>query len=285
MAQPTPRPIDRASLAVMLRANPPAQPRPLVFSRELGEGCRLETIEVESAAGVFLPAYLFLPETESALVSDRRPLLILAEPGGRTSQWREGSLCPRLAAAGFAVCALDVRGVGDLRPEVGRGNQGYALSHAREEAYAWASLILGKPMLGQRVEDLAAAARALKPYAGGGRRLVLAARGSLAVPALCAAALAPEIDAVYLAGGLISWSSLLEVDDYREPFANFLPGVLKRTDLPFIARSVLPRSVIIAGAVDGAGKTVDRETAARLYGADVDVRPQADWGIDVFSRL
>lgn len=285
MAQPTPRPVDRASLATLLRANPPVQPRPVVFSRELGEACRLETIEVESAPGVFLPAYLFLPEKDPVSVSERRPLLILAEPGGRTSQWREGSLCPRLAAAGFAVCALDVRGVGDLRPEVGRGNQGYALSHAREEAYAWASLILGKPLLGQRVEDLAAAARALKPYAGDGRRLVLAARGSMAVPALCTAALVPEIDAVYLAGGLLSWSSLLEVDDYRESFANFLPGILNRTDLPFIARSVLPRRVIIAGAVDATGRTVDRETAVKLYGPDVDVRPRAGWDMEVLTSL
>lgn len=285
MAQPTPRPIDRTALATLLHANPPVQPKPVVFSRERGEGCRLETTEVESAPGVFLPAYLFLPEKEPASVSEWRPMLILAEPGGRTSQWREGSLCPQLAAAGFAVCAVDVRGVGDLRPEVGRGNQGYALSHAREEAYAWASLILGKPLLGQHVEDLITAARAFKAHAGEGRRLVLAARGAMAVPALCAAALAEEIDTVYLAGGLISWSSLLEVDDYREPFANFLPGVLKRTDLPYIARSVLPRRVIVAGAVDATGKTVDRETAARLYGVAADVRPQANWDIDVFSRL
>jgi hypothetical protein len=211
--------------------------------------------------------------------------MILADPGGRTRQWREGDLCPRLAALGFVVCALDVRGVGDLRPEVGRGNQGYALSHAREEAYAWAALILGKPLLGQRVEDLIAAVRAVKAHAGKGRRVVLAARGPMAVPALCAAALEPAIETTYLSGGLISWSSLMDGDEYAEPFANFIPGVLKKTDLPFVARAVLPRRVVIAGAVDARGRTVDRKIVGDLYGTGVDVRPKADWSMDALADM
>lgn len=285
MAKPTPGPVDRASLAAMLRAEVPPKPKVTVFGREDGEGCRIETIEVESAPGVFLPGYLFVPAAEADSASSRRSLLILVEPGGRTRQWREGDLCPRLAAAGFAVCALDVRGVGDLRPEMSRGNQGYAVSHAGEEAYAWASLMLGKPLLGQRVEDLIAATRAVKAHTGDGRRVVLAAQGSMSVPALCAAALEPAIETAFLAGGLISWSSLLDGDEYAEPFANFLPGILKGTDLPFIARAVLPRRVVIAGAVDAKGRTVDAVAVGELYGAGVEVRAKADWGIDALSAL
>jgi dienelactone hydrolase len=285
MAQPTPAAVDRVSLAALLRVDGPAQPRVTVMGREVGEGCWIETIEIESAPGVFLPAYLFLPEEDESRTSARRSLLILTEPGGRVRRWREGDLYPRLAAAGFAVCALDVRGLGDLRPEVGRGSQTYTVPHAREEAYAWASMMLGKPLLGQRVEDLVAAARAVKAHAGQGRRVVLAAQGSMAVPALCAAALEPVIETAYLSGGLISWSSLMDVDEYAEPFANFLPGILKKTDLPFIARAALPRRVVIAGAVDAKGVTVERAAVSNLYGTGVEVRAKAVWGMEALAAL
>ncbi|MBE0659333.1 MAG: acetylxylan esterase [Bryobacteraceae bacterium] len=285
MARPTPAAVDRAPLAALLRVNVLEQPKLAVMGREVGEGCWIETIEIESAPGVFLPAYLFLPEDEKNRTSAPRSLLILTEPGGRVRRWREGDLYPRLAAAGIAVCALDVRGVGDLRPEVGRGSQSYTISHAREEAYTWASMMLGKPLLGQRVEDLIASVHAVKAHAGQGRRVVLAAQGMMVVPALCSAALEPAIETAYLSGGLVSWSSLMDVDEYAEPFANFLPGVLKKTDLPFIARAALPRRVVIAGAVDAKGSTVESAAVSDLYGKGVEVRAQSDWSMGALAAL
>lgn len=285
MPRPAPAPVDGPSLAALLGVEAPARPRVAVLGRERGERCWIETIEVESAPGVFLPAYLFLPAEETNPAASRRSLLIVAEPGGRTRRWREGDLYPSLAAAGFAVCALDVRGVGDLRPEVGRGSQTYTIPHSTEEAYAWASMILGKPLLGQRVEDLIAAVRAVKAHAGEGRRVVLAALGAMAVPALCAAALEPAIDTAYLCRGLVSWSALIAGDEYTEPFANFQPGILLRTDLPFIAQAVLPRRVVVAGAVDAVGRAADPAAVRQLYGAAAEVRPGADWGQEALAGL
>ena len=118
-------------------------------------------------------------------------------------------------------------------PEAGRGNPFYTKSHNDEEAYAWASLMLGKPLLGQRVTDILAVAEAMR-----GRRTVLIASGHTVVPALCAAVLDPKIDLLYTAGGLRSWASLLDGEDYSEPFANFVPGILARTDLPHIRASL-----------------------------------------------
>jgi hypothetical protein len=160
----------------------------------------------------------------------------MLDEGGRTHSWREGRHLPSTRRRGFIVCAFDVRGIGDLAPEVGRGNPGYTAPHAVEEAYAWASMILGHPLLGQRVQDILAMARAVQDWRGDGRRLVLCANGHMTVPALCAAALDPSIHTAYLAHGLVSWSSLLEGDNYSEPFSSFVPGVLTKTDLPFVAR-------------------------------------------------
>jgi hypothetical protein len=245
------------------------------------ERCDVETFEVESAPGVFLPGFLFVPRPDAP----KRPLLLMLEPGGRTRHWREGDLYQQLAALGFLVCAFDVRGIGDLAPEVGRGNAGYTTPHATEEAYAWASLILGRPLLGQRVEDILAMAHAVQDWRGAGRDLVLAANGPMTVPALCAAALDPVLTTTYLVRGLVSWSSLLEGDAYTEPFSNFLPGVLTKTDLPFVARLASPGKIVLAGAVDARNLPVPIGSVRALYGDGVEVRGNATWDVKTFSAF
>lgn len=204
---------------------------PKVYATAAGEGCSIQGIDVESAPGVFVPAWVFVPESGS-----RDKVLLVLEPRGRNGRWREGDLYPRLAAAGWTVCAFDVRGVGDMWPEVGRGNPFYTRPHSEEEHYAWASLMLGKPLVGQRVTDILAVVLAMR-----GRRTVLAASGHTVVAAICAALLDPKIDLLYTFSGLKSWASLLDAEDYKEPFANFVPGILKRTDLPELRKQLGPR--------------------------------------------
>jgi hypothetical protein len=158
---------------------------------------------------------------------------------GRNAHWKEGDLYPKLVTQGRAVAAFDIRGIGDLWPEVGRGNPFYTRPHAEEDAYAWASLMLGKPLLGQRVSDILAIVQALRnDPATKSARVVLAALGPLTVPATFAAVLDPSISIVYLARGLPSYASLLASEDYSEPFANFLPNVLSNPDLPQLRQTL-----------------------------------------------
>lgn len=196
--------------------------------------CTIQAVEINSAPHVWCPAWLFLP---------KRPwtrLVIVVEPNGRNGRWHEGELYDETASAGVAVCAMDVRGVGDLEPQFSAGAAGYERSHQSEEDYAWAGLMLGRPLVGQRVTDILAMAAALAaayPSAAIG----LAAREKMTVPALCAAAIDNRIARVYLCRGLTSWRSLIESATYSHTLANFAPGVLAKTDLPQIARSIAPR--------------------------------------------
>ena len=101
------------------------------------------------------------------------------------------------------VCAADIRGVGALLPEFSPGHTGYAASHRQEENYAWGSLILGKPLVGQRVTDiLAIGSRSAQDIqATAGSPIRIAAAGRLTVPALFAAALDPGIqDSIFPEG-------------------------------------------------------------------------------------
>jgi len=138
---------------------------------------------VNTAKRVWAPAWLFLPKHAWTR------LLLIIEPNGRNGAWHEDELYDQLAGAGIAVCAADVRGVGDLAAQFGPGAAGYTRSHQTEENYAWASLILGRSLLGQRVTDIVALVQALAqayPQAA----IALAARDKMTVPALVAPVIA-----------------------------------------------------------------------------------------------
>ena len=236
-------------------------------------GCDIQAVEVNSAPKVWVPAWLFLPKRAWSR------LLVIVEPNGRNGRWREDDLYPQLAEAGIAVCAMDVRGVGDLEPQFSPGSAPYERLHQGEEEYAWASLILGHSLLGQRTADLVAMVRALGA-AYPAASIAVAAREKMTVPALCAAALEPRIAKLYLARHMVSWRSLVEAETFTQPFANFVPGVLRATDLPEIARRIAPRPVVVAGAVDASGHVVPK--AQSPY---ADYREEPAWDFRVLSQL
>jgi dienelactone hydrolase len=275
------RTIEKQTLPLerLLRLDRPSpEARVAMLRRVPAPGVWVEALEVPAAARVWLPAWLYLPRTADAA----RPLIVALDPAGRNVRWHEGELYQDLARQGYAVCVPDLRGIGDLSPEYGRGNPRHTRGHAEEESYAWASLILGKPLVGQRVTDILALAAALRHYAPvAGRRMVLAASARLAPPALFAAALDAKIDELYLAGSLVSYRSIVEVEEYNAAFANFLPGVLLHTDLPEIAASMAPRKIVLAGAVDATGDTLEVEKVRALYaGQNVEVRAKARWDLE-----
>jgi len=263
-----------ADLRTLLGMEPPgAGPRLEVRGRTRYRDCEVLAVEVDSAKQVWAPAWLFLPKRAWTR------LLLLIEPNGRNGAWHEGELYDRLATAGIAVCAADVRGAGDLEPQFGPGAAGYTRGHQSEEDYAWASLILGRSMAGQRATDIAAFAQALAqeyPQAA----IILGARDRMTVPALCAAALESRISKAYLVRHLVSWRNVTEVENYTCPLASLVPDALRSADLPQIARSMAPRPVIVAGAVDAAGRPVRKENVPYA-----EYREAAGWDFETLSRL
>jgi dienelactone hydrolase len=267
-------PEQPADLRTLLGMDPPRpNPRLEVRAETKYRDCEIRAVEVNTADKVWAPAWLFVPRRAWSR------LLLILEPNGRNGRWHEGDLYPELAAAGIAVCAADVRGTGDLQPQFSPGAVGYARSHQGEEDYAWGSLVLGHSLLGQRTADIVALVQALAA-AYSQATIAVAALDKMTVPALCAGALERRIAKLYLARHLVSWRSLVESENYSYPFANFVAGVLRATDLPQIARSLAPRPVIVALAIDATGRKLPRSEAPYR-----DYREEPAWTFDALSQL
>lgn len=275
-----PEPLDR----LLRLERPPAGARAAVLRRIPSRGADIEALDIPSAPKVVLPAWLYLPRH----ADPARPVILSIEAGGHNFRWHEGELYLSLAAEGCVVCVPDVRGVGDLTPEFGRGAARYARSHNDEESYAWASLILGRPLVSQRVTDILAAVQALRSRPGfSGRRLVVAAQQKMTVPALFAAALDSGIQSLYLSEGLVSFRSILDTEQYTHTLANFVPHLLEHTDLPDVTASIAPRRVLLAGAVDGGGRKMDIADVRRIYqhAVNTEILSEGGWDLETFRRL
>jgi dienelactone hydrolase len=246
-------------------------------------GAHVSAVEVNTEAEVWIPAWLFAPPSPDP----KRPRLLVLDDRGRNAHAHEDGIYHQLARKGQLVCAADVRGIGDTRPEVGRGNPGYTIPHDAEEEFAWASLILGIPLLSQRITDILAVVRALKnASAAPDARIVVAARGRLTVPTLFAFAATQEIDSLYLAGGLISFQSVLETEIYQQPLSNFAWDLFRFTDLPLLASQSAPRRIHLGGAVDAAGNKTSLEELHRVYlSGNVRFSPESAWEEDTLGSV
>ena len=212
-----------ADLRVLLGVPATSEPPMTTLRRVPSLTVDVEAVEVASAPKVWVPAWLFLPRGNA----HTKPVVLVIEAAGRNYRWDEGGMYQALAERGYPVCAADLRGVGDMAPEIGPGDPNYMRPHRSEENYAWASLILGRPLLGQRVADILALVAGLRKHpALGGRPVVVAARGKMTVPAIFAAALDPNISELYLERGLVSFRSIVDTEIYDHSFANFVPDML-----------------------------------------------------------
>jgi len=76
------------------------------------------------------------------------------------------------------------------------------------------------------------------------RPVAIAASGKMTTPAIVAAVLESTCSALYLSGGLDSFSRLIDEEEPTETFANWLPGALPSEDLPGLLQRVAPRPVV-----------------------------------------
>lgn len=148
----------------------------------------------------------------------------------------------RLVADGATVLALDLRACGET---------GSTLPTGASYFDAVGTYLLGRSLVGGRVDDLRVAADYLRRRFPACEKMEIIAVGATAVPALHAAALEPKpYQRLTLRGGLGSW-----LDVVRDPtiatrqLGNAVHGALLDYDLPDLARSLPPGCMVMENAI------------------------------------
>ena len=200
-------------------------------------------------AGIFLPDRVF-----EVGAFARGVAVVVAEAGKDHPGVRRGVIDP-LVASGYRVLALDLRGWGETAPL----SPDPAIGFSWDDFLAYRALEIGRPLMGQRVKDLLAAA----PRRTNRREWLVAGVGAGALVAAQAAVLDPRINAVISIGGLLSFRSLLDDASPKQPLSNFLPGVVGAYDMRDVYAAIAPRKLLVVNPQNPQRAVVDPGDARR----------------------
>jgi cephalosporin-C deacetylase-like acetyl esterase len=165
------------------------------------------------------------------------PALLYVSHQSADDELRSDAFARKVAgdAGEMPIFACDVRGIGESRPDTCGADQ-FTKAYGSDYFYAIHSLMLDRPMVGQRAYDVLRVIDWLA--AAGHTRVVLAAKGWGTLPALFAACLDPRVEKLHLNGAPKSYAEMAESEDYGWPLASFIPGVLQSFDLPDCYRAL-----------------------------------------------
>ncbi|MGH9433664.1 MAG: acetylxylan esterase, partial [Terriglobia bacterium] len=201
---------DLTQLLALPRQRWPLHSR--ILSSNPRKGMVIEEFQFESEPGVRVTGWFVAPSPEGP----RRPtVLYLTRDGGDDVVAEPGSM-DRLLASGHAVCAITLRGLGIATPRFPKaGPRFYSGGRNMDERFAWASLALGLPVIGQRVWDTLRAFDYLASRADVAQTQirVLGTEGAGLVAAM-AAVLDNRPRSVLVDRTLVSYASIVESEDY-----------------------------------------------------------------------
>lgn len=118
------------------------------------DGGKLLRFLVDVEPGVTLPGILLLPEA-----AKKPPVVVMVAQAGKAGFFKErADALNAFLKAGVAVCLVDVRGTGELKPGSGadRGSSRTTVSQT--------NLILGQPLIGSQLRDLRTVIQGLRRH-------------------------------------------------------------------------------------------------------------------------
>ena len=273
---PPARPATPADVARLLRYRKPegalGTRRTMTTRRK---GYRIEKVEFLSEPGIYIPAWVFVPDAAA-----KGPAVLYVHEAGKEADGLEFGALETLARGGRLIAAIDVRGTGATRTTHPADERAGAYAHVDDAEtvmtyWAWE---MNESLLGMRVADVVRGVDFLLSRPGV-ERVRVVGRGMGALWSLFAAALDPRIEAAVCEGGLLSYRTLTASDRYLHGADVFIPDVLNHFDLPEVAAMAGGR-VTLAAPVGAMKKPVDIAAARRAYPPAVRVvprQPEASW--------
>ncbi|PYU97578.1 MAG: hypothetical protein DMG10_30510 [Acidobacteria bacterium] len=151
------------------------------------------------------------------------------------------------------LLAVDPSGIGETAPRWSDDSD----SWFGQEKVTWLALMIGKPLVGLRMDDILRGVDLLgeKGLLYGGECLGFG-KGFAAVALLHAAAIDQRIAGVVIEDGLLSYASIARTPIHRQIFDTIIPGVLAIYDLPDLVASLAPRPVQLVNMRSPLGNNV-----------------------------
>jgi cephalosporin-C deacetylase-like acetyl esterase len=228
------------------------------------KGYRIEKVEFVSEPGIFVPAWVFVPEHRTSPKT-----LLFAGEAGKQADGMELGAYEKLARQGLMLISVDVRGIGETQPPHTPALSGPApFRHlfGVETAISYMAWYMDESLLGMRVLDVTRSVDyALSRPDVAAEEIEVIGQGAGALWVLFAAALDPRIKSVVAERGLLSYRSLAQLDRYTHSAGIFLRGVLERFDLPHVAAAVAPRPLTLRAPVEAMKRPVSAQAAREAY--------------------
>ncbi|HRP56685.1 acetylxylan esterase [Agriterribacter sp.] len=232
---------------------PPLQTHEPVFTgRFRRDGYTIEKYFLQGEGNYIIPYLLLKPDQPS------HKALLYLHPSGKQAEAAEGGEMEWFVKKGFTVLAPDLIGVGEMGAGVFEGD-----SYIKGVSYnVWfASMLIGKSIVGVRAGDVVRLARLLKSNKNV-QAVYGLAKKEMAPALLHAAAFDPSISNIALIEPYTSYRSIVMHRFYNPAFIHsMVPNALTAYDLPDLAAGLAPRKLLIAHATDGAGNEPTPEEA------------------------
>lgn len=199
-----------------------------------------ESLALRIGEDIWLPGLLARPQAAAVGAKDAKPadkrvtLLMMGE--GKAAV--VGGEMERRVAAGETVFAIDLRGIGETKPE---GQRWYHQRFGPNSGNSVLAYLLGKSLVGIRAEDCMVVARWLS-QSEGVQRVDAVASDELTTSLLHAAAVEPELFGdLELRGGLAAWADVVADPGRDNQVADLVHAGLTAYDLPDLAKLIRGR--------------------------------------------
>ncbi len=230
-------------------------PLPILTGCIQREGYIIEKYFIKGEGDYPVPYLLMIPDKPN------NKALIYLHPAGKTAEASANEEIEWFVRKGFTVLAPDMIGTGETGPGDWQG--GSYFNHANNNGLRhdiwYASMLIGRSIVGIRAADVGRLARILKNITKN-EKIYAVAKQEMSPVLLHAAAFDSVISRIALIEPYSSYRSIVMNRYYSPAFIdNAVPEALKYYDLPDLAASLAPRRLLMVNVTDGAGRFVDSE--------------------------
>jgi hypothetical protein len=219
------------------------------------DGYSIEKLVFSPEVGIHLPGLAFVPEEPSGHAT-----LYLHGESMQADAGRGGPI-ENLVKHGQIVLAAELRGIGETETGHDKRDYGYG-KFGRDSQEVFLAYLIGRSYVGMRADDALGWSKILASYRTDGARkhqLHLAGVGEAAIPALHAAALAPDrFISIHLRHMIPSWRVVVRTPDSHNQLVNVVHGALRHYDLPDLIELVGSHKVTLDRPVDAMGRVISQ---------------------------